>query len=305
LGAGLGNFAGSYGEKQAEYFASGAGSVQNRNVAGSPEYGFNEYIQIAVEFGVLGLLLFITIAIHALYLGIKSKHHAAVSSLVALLIFASMSYPFNVLPFVIVLVFLLAFCVSNTKQVTPLKNGPVYLTTGLFGALLAITIISSYSRINSYHAYDKWITVDILKTDRIRDNVLSLCAEIYPELKHEIRFVFDYANLLKDEGQYLESNRVLQQGMKISCDPVLYNLAGTNSQLMKDYSAAESYYRKAADLVPNRLLPYYLLAKLYVEIELYEQACEMAKIVLTKEPKINSQAVREMRKEMKKICTDN
>ena len=99
-------------------------------------------------------------------------------------------------------------------------------------------------------------------------------------------------------------NRVLQQGMKISCDPAFYNLTGINYQLMKDYAAAETCFRKAADMVPNRLYPYYLLAKLYLETGLYDQACNMAKTVQTKEPKVDSQAVVEIREEMKKICAE-
>ncbi len=314
LGIGLGNFPGSYGEQQAIYFASGAGSAQERYVAGNPEYGFNDYIQICVEFGILGLLLFITIAGYAVYSGFKNKYYAAVGSLVALLIFAAMSYPFNVLPFVIVLVFLFAFCVAGTELTIPIKSSGRYTTIFLFVILLVVSVAGSYNRISAYQAYNEWTTIDMLKNDRLRDNILkndrlpdnffTLCAEIYPVLSHEIRFVFDYAHFLKDGGQYTESNRVLQQGMRISCDPVLYNMTGTNYQLMKNYVAAELYFKKAANMVPNRLYPYYLLAKLYVEMELHDQACEMAKIVLTKEPKIESQAVIEMREEMEKICTE-
>jgi len=120
-------------------------------------------------------------------------------------------------------------------------------------------------------------------------------------LNLEIRFLFDYAILLKNNGQYAESNRVLQQGIKISCDPALYNMTGINYQLMKDYATAESFFRKAGDIVPSRLLPFYLLAKLYAEMGLHDKACEMADIVLNKEPKVDSQAVDEMREEMKKL----
>lgn len=314
LGVGLGNFPGSYGEQQAAYFASGAGSAQEQYVAGNPEYSFNEYLQIGVEFGALGLLLFIAMVSYSVYSGIKTKRYAAVGSLFSLLIFAAMSYPFNVLPFVIVFVFLLSCCVLDENQSDHLKPSGRYATIAIFGVFMIVTFSGSFRCISTYHAYEKWITINMLKIDmlrdnvlkndhRLRDNVLTLCAEIYYELKHEIRFVFDYATLLKDDGQYEESNRVLWQGMKISCDPVLYNLAGTNYQMMKDYKTAESYFKKAADMVPNRLYPYYLLAKLYVDMGLPNQACEMAKIVQTKEQKVNSQAVIEMREEMEKICT--
>ena len=108
FGVGSGNFAGSYGEQQASYFASEAGTAQEHYVAGSPDYGFNEYLQIGVEYGIHGLLLFIAIVCNAVFAGIKTKRSAVVGSLGALLIFASMSYPFNVLPICIFASFM--FC---------------------------------------------------------------------------------------------------------------------------------------------------------------------------------------------------
>ena len=304
LGVGLGNFSGSYGEQQAEYFASGAGSTQEQNVAGNPDYCFNEYIQICVELGILGLLLFTSIVYLALYRGIKLKRYAAVSSLGALLIFAAMSYPFNVLPFVIVFVFLLTSCFSDAKSSIPVKLAGRYSTIVVFGILLIVAVAGSYSRISTFRAYKDWYSIIFINTNRLPINPLLLSSEIYPELKHEKNFVFHYAGILQDDGQYEESNRVLQQGMKIFCDPMLYNMAGINYQLMRDYAVAELCFRKAANIVPNRLFPYYLLAKLYVEMELHERACEMAKIVLTKEPKVDSPAVSEMREEMNRLIND-
>ena len=301
FGVGLGNFAGSFGEQQAAYFASGSGSEQERYVAGSPDYGFNEYLQIGVEYGIYGLLLFIAIVCRAIYSGIKAKRYAIVGSLGALLIFASMSYPFSILPLVIVFVFLLASCGTDIKPAISEKSVSRYATVGCFGLLLAISVAGSYSRISTYHAYNKLKSAFVLKIGGLHNEVLSLYAEIYHDLKHETHFLFDYANLLKNDGKYVESNRVLQQGMKISCDPVFYNLTGLNHQLMKDYSAAESCFRKAADIVPNRLYPWYLLMKLYVETGEEEKAREAAGIVLTKEPKVQSQAVREMREEAGRI----
>ncbi|MBC5633816.1 O-antigen ligase domain-containing protein, partial [Parabacteroides sp. N37] len=52
-----------------------------------------------------------------------------------------------------------------------------------------------------------------------------------------------------------------------------------------------------------RLYPYYLLAKLYAEPAFYQadKFRAAAGAVLTKEPKVESSAIREMRTEIKKI----
>jgi tetratricopeptide (TPR) repeat protein len=73
---------------------------------------------------------------------------------------------------------------------------------------------------------------------------------------------------------------------------------------MKQYAEAEQCFRKAANIVPGRIYPWYLLANLYVETGETEKAREMARIVLTNEPKVQSTAVREMREKMKEIIPD-
>ncbi|MDR1784032.1 MAG: hypothetical protein LBR13_07225, partial [Dysgonamonadaceae bacterium] len=53
-----------------------------------------------------------------------------------------------------------------------------------------------------------------------------------------------------------------------------------------------------------RLYPWYLLAKLYSETGQTEKAAAAAKIVLTRKPKVDSEAVREMKEEMRNIINN-
>jgi len=99
--------------------------------------------------------------------------------------------------------------------------------------------------------------------------------------------------------QQEKSNEVLKRATKISCDPMLYNIIGKNYQMMKEYDLAEKSFQKASLIVPNRIYPHYLLMKLYVETGEEEKAKAAAQIVLSKEPKVMSTAVKEMRKEAK------
>ena len=63
-GVGWANVAGAYGDAQERYFASGAATEQEEYVAGAPEYVFNEYLQVAMAWGVpalCGILLVLNI----------------------------------------------------------------------------------------------------------------------------------------------------------------------------------------------------------------------------------------------------
>jgi hypothetical protein len=112
FGVGIGNFSGSYGDVQAAYFESGKGTEDEERIAGNPEYAFNEYLQICAEQGIIIFVLFVCIILCVLILPQRHRHKgkrvATAASLVTLLIAAGFSYPFSVLPFLILLVFLLA-----------------------------------------------------------------------------------------------------------------------------------------------------------------------------------------------------
>lgn len=81
---------------------------------------------------------------------------------------------------------------------------------------------------------------------------------------------------------------------------MIYNVMAKNYQAMGNYKEAERWLWKSVHLLPERIYPYYLLTKLYADpgYNKLDKAREMAQIVLTKEPKVHSLAIREMRNEV-------
>lgn len=101
--------AGIYGNTQAAWFASGKATFQEEYVADIPEYGFNEYLQMGVELGGIGLSLFMLVLVIAYrhLFHIRGKE-GVIGGLTCWGIFAWFSYPLSVLPLVVTLVMLLA-----------------------------------------------------------------------------------------------------------------------------------------------------------------------------------------------------
>jgi tetratricopeptide (TPR) repeat protein len=357
LGVGIGNFSGSYGHEQAAYFASGRGTEQERHVAGNPEYGFNEYLQIGIEQGIVPFVLFLSIMGYGLYIGVRRRRIAATASLLALLIAAGMSYPFSVLPFLIVMVFLLAEINGHSgiqefnpriSRITRMAKdsgiqSPNYTDepNGLYSYNLSNSVTTDsggqspnnlfscnlcnswirkrrmlvwvgvlltagclYNRYPTYQAYKDWGRASFLYHSGAYESAGEAYAPLYPQLDDQLKFLFEYAQCLSKTGRHKESNEVLEKAVRISCDPMPYNIMGKNYQAMQCYADAERCFRKAAHIVPNRIYPWFLLANLYKEMGLQEKARETAEIVLTKEPKVQSTAVREMREKMKKIINE-
>ena len=85
---------------------------------------------------------------------------------------------------------------------------------------------------------------------------------------------------------------------------MLLNIIGKNCQALGMYEEAEEWFIRSTHRLPNRIYPYYLLAKLYAEHPeefLREKLQWAVRMVLEKEAKVESTAIREMREEVEKI----
>jgi tetratricopeptide (TPR) repeat protein len=68
---------------------------------------------------------------------------------------------------------------------------------------------------------------------------------------------------------------------------------------------AEEQYQLAANMVPYKFYPLYLLAKLYNETGHHKKALALALQILNKKIKVPSQAIEEIREEMRKLIFQN
>ena len=113
-GTGTGGFPAAYAEAQAEYFTSGKASETEMLVAGCPEYGFNEFLQIGLEQGLVGLMVFVLLLSYSLFRGVKNRQAgAARRDIGADGVQSLASYPLQLPEFWVVLVVLMG--VANSK----------------------------------------------------------------------------------------------------------------------------------------------------------------------------------------------
>lgn len=91
-GHGKGTVLGVYGDTQAEYFAEKERPEIITKVAGCPEYAFNEYLKIGVEYGIPAMVGVIVVMIALITLLLKFRSPFAYG-LIAFGVFAFFSYP--------------------------------------------------------------------------------------------------------------------------------------------------------------------------------------------------------------------
>ena len=310
VGRGMGAFGGKYGDAQQTYFKWGQGTDRERWLTGSPEYAFNDFLQLGFEQGYLSLALFLFVLLFAFVTGIRYRRFMAVGGLAGVLVFAFFSYPFRLIPFLILLIFFLTNCIWHRFQFAYIWTDPIDIRVRARWnkyTVLAVLLLSTlyfaqtlYKRYPVFQAHQAWNQAQIYYQTGSYEKVVAHYKPLYPLLKDQPHFLFEYGRSLRMIEEFEESTKVLFAGTHVSADPMFWVLAGRNRQEEKKYHFAENHYRYVANLVPNRLYPFYLLAKLYDEMEEYEKAYELAVKVVKTEVKIPSPATKEMKAEMQK-----
>lgn len=292
IGHGTGNFVSAYGRAQEDYFANGEYSETEELVAGSPEYAFNEYLQVAMEYGIPFLLVISLVIAFCLWKGSSEGRIGLCGSVISVLVFAFSSYPMQIPGFAVTFYFLLAACVIGRSKM------PLLLFT------LMIALLGTYYwKNNQYVACKDWYRAKMLYNIGAYKSAKEDYGKLYPELANRGAFLFEYGYSLHKLKEYDNSTRILEEAMAHSNDPMILNIIAKNYQASGTYEKAEEYLIRSTHRLPGRIYPYYLLTKLYAEPK-YRQPEKLkyaAEIVLTKEPKVQSMAVKEMREEIKKF----
>ncbi len=292
IGHGTGNFVSAYGRAQENYFANGEFSETEELVAGSPEYAFNEYLQVAMEYGIPFLLVVSLVIAFCLWKGSSEGRIGICGGVISFLVFSFSSYPMQIPGFAVTFYLLLAACAIGRSKVILF----------LFISMMAL-LGTYYWKNNQYAACKDWYRSKMLYNIGAYQSAKEDYGKLYPELANRGAFLFEYGYSLHKLKEYDNSTRILEEAMAHSNDPMILNIIGKNYQALGDYEKAEEYLIRSTHRLPGRIYPYYLLAKLYAEPQYLqpEKLKYAAEIVLTKEPKVQSTAVKEMREEVKKL----
>ena len=304
-GTGLGGFPAAYAEAQGEYFATGTATEREKLVAGCPEYTFNEYLQIGLEQGIGGLIVFVAWLGCMVYFGIRNRQNGAAGGILALAVFAMSSYPLQLPSFWVALVFLGAICV--TEESTQARSSALPASPAWHISMISLLSLASVCLFilqgGQYEAYKRWGRMQTIYHNKAYESVAEDYKDLHDKLKHKPEFLFEEAQCLGKTGQYMEAIQALERAKRLSGDPMIRYMIAKNRQAAGDYRQAEKELLRAIRILPERLYPYYLLAKLYAEPEFYQadKLRAAAGTVLAKEPKVEMTAIREMRAEIRKI----
>lgn len=291
FGVGIDGFERAFAEAQHDYFEKEKVLEQdNRHVemAGVVESAFNEPLALFLLLGAVGGVL------AAMVLFFKLQRLTAYSCVaVALLVASFFSYTFYIPS--IAIVFLFAVAQLPDRRV----RGGRYVNVLMFGIMGIVVLFFDFREFGRREAYRKWKNNAVYYTWEDYQSVVKEYGKLYPVLKNDFKFLFEYGHSLHKVGRYEESNIMLKR--RHSADPMFWNIAGNNYLALKQYDQGMTAYLRAYYTCPNRVYPLYLLTKLEAERGDTTMMNYYGRILLGKRPKVPSLAVDEMKFEIRKM----
>lgn len=287
VGHGINSFQVKYMDYQAEYFKDNPAS-EFVLLADNVKHPFNEHLKIAVEFGLVGLIIVLLFILFILWKIIKSKNEnrkLVLSGLTSFLVLACFSYPLQYVAVWILLAFYLSIILPSTE--ISINNTPISIfarSVIVIGCLFAL-----------FYAYQqicveiKWKTIAVNSLRGNTEKMLPEYRKLYlTVLKRNPFFLYNYGAELNVAGRFDESIAILTECKRRFADYDLQMVLADNYSKKGELGKAIQIYQHASNMIPCRFLPLYQIFEIYKETGEKEMALMYANEIVNKNVKIPS-----------------
>ena len=283
---------------QAAYFAKHPDSAYS-HLADNVKHPFNEFILLTVENGITGLfvvLAFVFIALRRIKKLRGEFRSLALSGFAALCTFACFSYPFQYVAVWILVAFYISL-ILPTKVFELRRNPAIFIARSFIVVSSCLCILYAIIQIK---AEIKW---NDIAQKSLRGQTIEMLPEyekLYPYLKRNPFFLYNYGAELNVAGRYDESIDVLKKCQKLFNDYDLQLLLADNYQKKGELGIAISIYKHASNMIPCRFYPLYHLLGIYHEANSADKAYLIANEIILKKEKVHSSTIYFIKSEAKK-----
>lgn len=184
------------------------------------------------------------------------------------------------------------------KQI-PINIYRLIFMGGIVGVCLSWPYFNAYKKAN-----EQWASLQMFYHSERFDVIAEASPMLFPALRHDPQYLFEYGRSLHMIREYEKSNEILGLISKYTPDPMALNLMGNNYKALGESDLALGCYQLAHYYLPNRIYPLYLMARLYRDDGDEEAFLRIAVQIIDFDPKIESSATVELKKEIKSYYMD-
>ncbi|WP_186754189.1 O-antigen ligase family protein [Echinicola salinicaeni] len=302
LGFGLDGFKANYMDYQAKFFESNPESEYSI-LADNVMHSFNEFLLLTVKFGLLGLLFVLFSIGYLIFKIAKSRslfRSLTLSGLTGFFVLASFSYPLDYAACWLLLAVFLAMGLPGYEIKIKRKQRSLLRLT--------MVLVGCWSMVHFYHqakAEIQWKEIAVSSLQGKTEEMMMEYRKLYPKLKNNPYFLYNYAAELNVLHRYEDSNLVLEECKKKLNDFDVQLLLADNYSELDAIEKAEQHFEKASRMIPNRFYPLYRLVKIYERNGNIKQATLLAEGLLEKEVKVESSIIDAIKREMREFVEKN
>ena len=314
FGYGYGAFEKNYNLFQSQYFESGKGTTGEMKNAGYIRMGYNEFIQNAVEGGLIGCILFGCLLISLLLTPLKhftqkqtSKNCpdssyviAAYAGVCAFMIMCLINYTVQAIPvfclFIIYASILsaksptLSFGSGQTNQIRIDNSIPVNKKPAIFNALCLFILGIGSCYVTSMLIIDNRCNKEaaLLVKQGNYQSALNILPSLSPRLDAYESFWVNYGNALFESKAYNNALLKFERAILVTSNPTVYYKLALCYEKTGDYDKAYQNLVIAGNIEPNRIAPQFALMNLYLKMKDTTNALLRAQYIVTMDTKIRS-----------------
>ena len=296
LGYGEGGFLANYMDYQSRFFQKNPDS-RYVVLADNVKHPFNEYLFFLSEHGILGIF-FIILFLFRFFKELKRNNSldqiCCLLCIVGCCIFGLFSYPLKY-PYVkYVLLFAVANIMNSEELIFIIKTSKIHKYLIIFIYLLLYGL-SCYLFFLNFQ-WNKLAKKNLFSTS---DMAIVQYETLYPYMKTDVFFLYNYAAVLNRSKEYIKSNEILLISKSYLTDIDTELLLADNYKQLNQYEDSEKCLKKASYMIPNRFIPLYNLLLLYEIKKDSINAKKVANEILNKQIKVDSYKVRQMKKRVR------
>ncbi len=302
LGHGYNSFTSTYTIGQSNYFQENPNDNKNGLLADDILFAYNDYIQIVIEYGVIGFIFFLAIVL-LLVLKNNSETFSLIHStaIVGILLCMATSYPLRNGTIVIVMMIFVSLKSSYDRNIIFKVTVPVLLQKSILLISLSSILVSGFMTYKVLNAELTWKqTCNQYFLDSDSENSYMRYQSFLPVLKFDKYFLYHYGIMLAKWDRSQECINHFENNYLNCLDSKMLIVLGECYFSLNKTEQAEKYYKLAINTKPMLFYPRYKLFKIYQLTHRPLKALECAKQLSTMKIKVFSQTVLDIKSEVNK-----